>query len=1064
MKRWKLAAAKSPRVLGVLLSLTIALSSTGLSARTALAASADQAQEVLEETLTTGTKAHASESGKRETVYVIGDAAGKTKDIIVSEWLRNKDGAASLRDYSDLKDIENVEGYETFTREADGSMTWQADGADIYYQGTTDKKLPVDVSVSYKLDGRAISPEDLAGKSGKVTIRFDYQNHAETAIRVNGREETIKVPFAMISGCVLPSDHFSNVEVTNGRVTSEGSNSIVIGVAFPGLKDSLSLSSLKKDLDDADTVAKIDDLEEDIPEYVEITADCTDFELGMTMTLAESDLLSQLDLDDLDLGKLNDDMDELSDATDELVDGVETLKDGTGELSDGAARLADGAGTLDKGTGTLADGASKIADGSGTLAEGASALAGGASQAASGAGDLADGASQVADGAAALKAGTGQLAAGAGDLIGGASRLSDNVSSQLVPGTQALADGAAALLNGAGALSQGAHQTADGAASLRDGLDQLDQGLDQIDAGIDSLDQGTQALLAGDGIPALAEGAGTVSEGVSQVNAAIQTVHSLLAGVGDLPTLTQQTADMAALLQDVDPETLKADAAALMEASEKLQKLQGRIDEEYKSLQSEADSAKAESDEAKKARDAAKAALEEAREALRKVRSASSMEEPAKPSADAVYSALGSLSAEASQGEDGEVSASVKGREAVESALDSYTAAVAKYQEDMEAYAEAARPADMTAAQDAYDSAYAAFTAADADYEDKLSRAEEKAGKAEGFARAREMVDIDASAYTKAASDTAGLFTTLSALKENMTKIGSGLQGLGDFSRVVGTVQGLAARTPELEEGAKKVHESLQALYAVNPEDPAGSGPLVLLSAGASQLDQGMVPIMQGMDDAAAGAGSLAAGTQTVAAGVDQLSEKMGGLKDGAAQISDGTKVLDQGARQLLAGAQAAGAGIGQLDQGAASLSDGASQAAAGASALSAGVSGLSDGASRLSEGTDSLAEGASQLSDGAKALKEGTAALADGAGALSDGTGKLDEGVQELLDGVIKYRDEGISRLTDLFGGSITDVTDRLKGISEAGGAYTSYAGAVDDDNNEVRFIFKTDAISAED
>ena len=196
MKRWNIAAAKSPRVLGVLLSVTLSMSMFGNFTATVQAAERSFPErsfverssiETLRTTETGKTaKKHSSESGKAETVYVMADADGATREIIVSEWLRNQRGSSVLEDFSNLTDIENVEGYEEFTKNSDGSMTWQADGSDIYYQGRTDAKLPVGVSLSYKLDGKEIAADELAGKSGRVTIRFDYTNNLTAETMVNG--------------------------------------------------------------------------------------------------------------------------------------------------------------------------------------------------------------------------------------------------------------------------------------------------------------------------------------------------------------------------------------------------------------------------------------------------------------------------------------------------------------------------------------------------------------------------------------------------------------------------------------------------------------------------------------------------------------------------------------------------------------------------------------------------------------------------------------------------------------------------------------------------------------
>lgn len=312
------------------------------------------------------------DAGKEETVYVVANADGSADNIIVSEWLKNKDQKATLEDVSDLKDIENVKGDETFTQNGD-KVTWQADGNDIYYQGTTDKELPITQKITYSLDGKEMSPEEIAGKSGKVTIRFDYTNHEKTTEIVDGEEYEVYVPFTVMTGMILPED-YRNVEITNGKVISDGNRKIAVGMAMPGLKDSL-------EIDD-------EDLDEDveIPEYVEITADVEDFSLEMTMTIAMNDLLGSSDLSSsFDLSGLEDDMNTLSDASGQLVDGTTDLSKGLDTLAGSMKEFAAGVGTLKNGIVNYTNGASRLNDGistlsasSGTLISGVSTLNGSA--------------------------------------------------------------------------------------------------------------------------------------------------------------------------------------------------------------------------------------------------------------------------------------------------------------------------------------------------------------------------------------------------------------------------------------------------------------------------------------------------------------------------------------------------------------------------------------------------------------------------------------------------------------------------------------------------------------
>ena len=135
-------------------------------------------EDKLEETMSSSAFGSTNtEADKVETVYVMADNQGSVNEVIVSDWLKNADASATIADTSSLSDIVNVKGNETYTKNDDGTITWNANGSDIYYQGTTDSELPVSVKISYQLNGEDISPEDLAGKSGNVTIRFDYTNN-----------------------------------------------------------------------------------------------------------------------------------------------------------------------------------------------------------------------------------------------------------------------------------------------------------------------------------------------------------------------------------------------------------------------------------------------------------------------------------------------------------------------------------------------------------------------------------------------------------------------------------------------------------------------------------------------------------------------------------------------------------------------------------------------------------------------------------------------------------------------------------------------------------------------
>lgn len=333
-----------------------------------------------EETKAAGmTQTAQQETGKDETVYVLAGADGSVQRVIVSDWVKNAMGSSAVIDRTELSQVENVGGDEGCATEEDGTLVWDAQGNDLYYQGDIEKELPVGMTVSYTLDGRTVLPQELAGRSGRVVIRFDYENRQYSSVLVGGRRERLCVPFVTLTGMLLDNESFRNVTVSSGRIINDGDHTIVVGMAFPGLQENLDLSR--------DTL--------DIPDYVEITADVTDFAMGMTITVATNEIFSGLDREKLDTaGDLTDSLDELTDAMEQLIDGSselcdglctlleksDELADGVDELTDGAKKLRDGATSLNDGTATLRTKLGELSSGLTTLSGSSASLNNGAEQ------------------------------------------------------------------------------------------------------------------------------------------------------------------------------------------------------------------------------------------------------------------------------------------------------------------------------------------------------------------------------------------------------------------------------------------------------------------------------------------------------------------------------------------------------------------------------------------------------------------------------------------------------------------------------------------------------------
>lgn len=448
--------------------LTIALVGTGIGATavfaeknsTAVTAEADSTTDSskdaddIADKLMDSVSLKDNDADKDESVYLISDANGNVNKTIVVDHLKNKDKKDTLEDASNLSDIENVKGKEKFTQSGD-KLTWQAGGKDIYYQGTATEEPPVTQKVTYYLDGKEISPEDLAGKSGKVKIRFDYTNTTSYTETVNGEKQTVSVPFAAITGLVL-GDGFENIEVTNGKAEVSDSSSVVLGYALPGLKDSLGIKD--KDLDG----------DVNIPEYMEMTADIKNFSMpaAMTFVVNASDYVST---DGIDTSDLDDMINDLKDASTQLQDGSKTLAEGTDTLTDGLSTLQSKLGTFASGVGTLQSGLKTYTDGVSTLSGGLNTLGNSTGALVSGADKLNDGAGQLASGSATLKDGLKSYTDGANGLAKGASDLDAGIGT--------LAEKSGTLVDGATKLDDGASQLSASASSINEGIKSLDTGL-----------------------------------------------------------------------------------------------------------------------------------------------------------------------------------------------------------------------------------------------------------------------------------------------------------------------------------------------------------------------------------------------------------------------------------------------------------------------------------------------------------------------------------------------------------------------------------------------------------
>ncbi len=481
--------------------------------------------------------AETADAVKDETVYILAESDGAVQKIIVSDWLKNPMGSASLRDPFPAENVENVKGGETYTAGSGDALVWDAQGNDIYCQGTSGKELPVDLRVSYQLDGQSVSPQELAGKSGRVTIRFDYTNRQYEEVDIDGKTEKIYVPFAVLTGMALDNDVFSNVEVSSGRIYSDGDRTAVIGLAFPGLEENLNVDPEKLE----------------IPSYVEVTADVENFALANTVTIASSGLFRELDMEKLDgTGDLEDSLDGLTDAMDQLMDGSSRLYDGLCELLDKSGTLVDGINQLAEGAGALQKGAEDLRAGASQLHGGASQLQTGLEALSENNGQLCGGARQVFE--TLLASGSAQLAAAGLELpaltVENYGKVLDGVIAAMPQGAEPVAalkaslDSYNAFYQGLLSYTEGVAEAAAGSRNLTAGTSGLLEGAGQLCAGAGQAADGAKALQAGtpalvEGIVQLRDGAGELSSGLEEFNE--QGIQKLIDAVdGDLAGLLER--------------------------------------------------------------------------------------------------------------------------------------------------------------------------------------------------------------------------------------------------------------------------------------------------------------------------------------------------------------------------------------------------------------------------------------------------------------------------------------------------------------------------------------------
>lgn len=415
---------------------------------------------------------------KEESVYVTLDASGEKKEVIVSDWLKNSGVNGTLKDVSNLTDIQNTKGNEKFTQNGE-ELSWETKENDIYYQGTSSEELPVSMEIKYMLDGQEIAPKDLVGKSGKLEISIQYKNNSVTEEKVGDKKKDVYTPFVMATGMILPVEKFSNVKIDHGQILSEGDNDIVVAYGMPGLKETLDLDNI--DFGE-DVSVDMDKITDKITDTVTITADVADFELGPTYTMATSSIFDDIDFDDISSGDdLDEKMEDLKDAASELVDGSDKIQDGLGDLDDKFGEYAKAIDKLEGSVKQIKNGSSKINSAAKKYTKSTDKLLGAVDT-------YVDGAKKYAKSTKKYSSSTKKLVDGVGKLYSATTPFPKSYK-EFHESLDAYTTGVNTLLS-----EDNMKSITDATSSLKAGVKTANEGIKGVQAGISTINQSAGAL------------------------------------------------------------------------------------------------------------------------------------------------------------------------------------------------------------------------------------------------------------------------------------------------------------------------------------------------------------------------------------------------------------------------------------------------------------------------------------------------------------------------------------------------------------------------------------------
>lgn len=481
---------------------------------------------------------------KDETVYSKIDNSGKSYNTIVNSHIINSDKEEFINDLSDLLNIININGEETFSQDGN-SLIWSANGNDIYYRGETKKDLPIECKIKYELDGKEISANEVAGKTGKIKITLEYTNKDAHTVTINGKRETLYTPFVVLCGTVINNENNKDITISSGKLIDDGSKTIALGIATPGLQESLNLSKSSFD----------------IPSSIEITMDSKNFELGSMITYITPKILDDSDLSIFD--KVNDifaQVDTLQSSSHQLVEGANTLKEGTNTFSEKTSEFNSAVKQISDGLNSANSNYSKIDNGITLLNQNAPTLSAGAQTLSDGIGKVSGALNTINSSLSAVPEadvvdGITQITNGIDPIINGLSSVTGTDNSIQIANLQGLFnqnDTAISSLKNVNASLEAQKSTvpADQAQALQIQIDSNTNLIKLLEGNNSALDSTIKTLQATDGtqMMALSNGLTAIQDGLNKLVPGIKGIYSIKPAISQLADSSTLLADGASEL------------------------------------------------------------------------------------------------------------------------------------------------------------------------------------------------------------------------------------------------------------------------------------------------------------------------------------------------------------------------------------------------------------------------------------------------------------------------------------------------------------------------------------